>query len=606
MRWFKQALKSRLGNFLALRRAVRLVWSSSPRWMLASLVLLILQGILPLVSIYMLKLILDAVTVALEMTDRDLAFQQVASVILLAAGVTLLSNFVRVLGGLVSQAQARRVGDYMFDVIHAKSIEVDLEFYENAALQDTLHRAQQEAAFRPLMIVNGLGQVIQNAISLIGTGWLLLAFNWLIGVILVIAVIPSVIVRLFHARRLYNLQRQFTPEDRRSRYFSWMLTGTEHAKEIRMFDLGGLFIQRFQALRGQLLQIKLKVDVQRAGMELIVQVIATAAIFGAYALIAYDTVMGLLTLGTLVLYYQAFQRGQGFLQDFLGSLASLYENNLFISNLYEFLDLSPRLKEPAHPQSVTRPLRAGISFKDVEFTYPGGSRPILKGVNLTIKPGEVVAVVGANGSGKTTLIKLLCRLYDPVAGQITLDGVDLRDLSQKGLRREISVIFQDYARYNLTAAENIGFGDASHQGNETAITAAARHSGADSFLSTLPKGYHTTLGRMFEQGEELSIGQWQKVALARAFLRDTQVIVLDEPTSAMDPKAEYEVFKTFRELLDGRTAILISHRLSTVKMADRIFVFDDGQIIESGSHDDLMKVDGAYADLFETQAQYYR
>jgi len=306
-----------------------------------------------------------------------------------------------------------------------------------------------------------------------------------------------------------------------------------------------------------------------------------------------------------VMYFQAFQRGMGFLQDFLTSLAGLYEDNLFLSNLYEFLDLVPQVAEPRTPAPFPRPMQQGITLDHVTFHYPGGSRPVLDDICLTLRPGEHVALVGENGSGKTTLVKLLCRLYDPSAGVISVDGRDLREFATTDLRREISVVFQDYARYQLTARENIGFGDSRAPATDERIESAARQSGAHPIIAGLPKGYETNLGKWFEDGEELSIGEWQKVALARAFLREAPIIVLDEPTSALDAKAEFDFYEKFRSVAQGKTAVLISHRFSTVRMADRIFVLDKGRIVESGSHDELVRAGGLYAELFGTQARYY-
>ena len=604
--YIKKTIKQQIQNTLELRRAIRLVWDSSHRWMIANIFLLVLQGLLPLLSLYLLKLMLDSVVAALEMADKEAAFADVMIVVVLAGLVTLLSNLARTIGTFVSSMQGRVVADYMNDILHAKSIEVDLEYYENAQYFDTLHRAQQEAAFRPLMIVNGLAQVFQNMISLAGTLWLLLAFHWVIGLILLVAVVPGMVVRLNFSRIMYALQRQYTSEDRRSWYFKNLMTGAEYAKEVRIFGLGPIFMQQYQELRLMLRGVKTRIDFQRSSAEFVVQIVSTIAVFGSYAFVAYSAVIGAITLGSLMMYYQAFQRGQGFLQNLLGSLASLYENNLFISDLYEFLDVQRQVIDAEHPQPVPQPMRQGIVIENINFQYPNTTRKTLEDISLTIRPGEVIALVGANGSGKTTLVKLLCRLYDPTAGRITIDGIDLSDFSIHALRQQISIIFQDYAKYNLTAKENIGFGNTEAWADLDKIMTAAQHAGAHEVITKLPGGYDTVLGKLFDHGEELSIGQWQKVALARAFLRDSQLIVLDEPTSAMDPKAEYEVFKSFRQLLDGRSAILISHRLSTVRMADRIYVLQDGHIIESGSHDELVYRDGTYAHLFETQAKNYR
>ena len=573
---------------------------------MASLALLIVQGALPLASLYLMKLVVDAVTTALEAPDKGAAFGQVALLIGLTGGVTLIGALTRSIAGLVSEAQGQVITDHMSDLLHAKSIEIDLEYYESAQYYDKLHRAQREAPFRPVRIVNGLVQVAQNSISLLTMAGLLFSFHWGIAAILFVAAIPGLFVRLRYAGQTYRWQRQRTSAERQAWYFHWMLTGDGHAKEIRQFDLGPLFMSRFRDLRQQLRRERIEIATRRSMAELVAQVSSTLAVFGSYAFIAYRTVQGSITLGDLVMYYQAFQRGQSFLQQILSGLAGLYEDNLFLSNLQEFFELKPKVVEPHHPKPIPQPMQTGIAFDHVSFQYPTGAREVLENISLTIRPGEVVALVGENGSGKTTLIKLLCRLYDPASGIITLDGVDLRQLETTALRREISVIFQDYAQYHLTARENIWFGNAALPPDQERIVEAARHAGADEVITGLPQGYETILGKWFEDGEELSIGEWQKVALARAFLRDAQIIVLDEPTSALDAKAEYEVFKKFRQLAEGRTVILISHRFSTVRMADRIFVLEDGRIIESGAHDELVRLGGTYARLFETQAQYYR
>ena len=597
--------RAQLQKFLNLKRALGLVWHSSPQWTIANAILLVLQGLLPLLSLYLIKLIIDAVTVAVENSSTgDLS--NIIRLIILAALVTLATDICNSLSGFVSEAQSQVVTDYVHNVLHAKSIEIDLEYYENSQYYDALHQAQQEAPYRPTFILNKLIQVSQSAISLSAIAVLLCSLHWAISVLLFIAVIPVFVVRLKFARKSYRKWRKWTPQERKAGYLNWMMTRYDYAKEIRLFNLGSFFQQRFSHLRTAIRDDKLTLSRHRSMAEIITQGSATVAIFSAFGLITYQTLQGIITLGSLVMYYQAFQKGQNLLRLTLSNLALLYENSLFITNFYDFLDLQPKVIEPSIPREIPHPLRVGIEFEQVQFNYPHSSRSVLSEINLKIKPGETVALVGENGAGKTTIIKLLCRLYDPNQGKISLDGIDLREFSTHQLRQQISVVFQDYARYNLTVRENIGFGNLDLLSQTDKIKTAAQAAGADKAINRLRYGYDTTLGNQFEEGEELSIGEWQKIAIARAFLDQSPIIVLDEPTSALDPEAESEVLDQFRQLTENRTAILISHRLSTVKLADRIFVLEKGKITESGTHEQLINLQGIYARLFETQAKYYR
>ena len=600
------SLKLRIKRALKLGRALRFVWQSAKGWTIANGVLIVVQGVLPLLPLYLMKLIVDAVTAGVAAPDKGVVLRHVLLLVGFMGAVTLFASLIRSIAGLVSQWQTYIVTDHMNDVLLAKSIEVDLEYYESARYYDTLHRAQREAPSRPISIVNNLAQIGQSGISLLAIAGLLLSFNWIITTVLLTAVISGTAVRLRYTGKMYRWQRDQTSMERQAGYFNSMLTDISHAKEIRLFDLGPLFMRRFRDIRRKLRKGRLTIMRGRSIADFAAETFATAAIYGSYAYAAYQAVWGKITLGDLVMYYSAFQRVQAFLQGILSSLAGLYEDNLFLSNLYEFLDLKRTVIEPVHARPVPQPMQRGIVLNHVRFQYPAGTRKVLEDISLTIRPGEVVALVGANGSGKTTLIKLLCRLYDPTGGTITIDGVDLRQFETKALRHEIAIIFQDYIHYHLTARENIWIGNTVLPPGHERVIAAARLSGADDVISALPHGYDTILGKWFEDGEELSIGEWQKVALARAFVRDAQIIVLDEPTSSMDAKAEYEVFQSFRQLVSGRTAILISHRFSTVRMADRIFVLEHGSIIEGGTHEELINRQGVYADLFERQARSYR
>jgi ATP-binding cassette subfamily B protein len=599
-------LRQKVKHTLRLDRAVRFVWDAGPGWTITSLALVFLQGILPLLALYVMKLIVDGVTFAMTAPDKNAAFRHVVLFIGFGIVIALFNALFQMIAGIVKEAQALEVTDYIYDILHAKSIEVDLEYYENPQFYDTLHRAQNEGPFRPTSIVNNLVQLGQSGISLVAMAGLLFSFYWGVAVVLFAASVPGIVVRLRYSGKLFRWHRDRTPMERRTDYFNWMLTGGTHAKEIRLFGLGEIFISRFSELRSKLRQEQFEISRKRSVADFGAQAGATLAVFSCFGFIAYRTVQGGITLGDMVMYFGAFQRGMGYLRQLLGNLAGLYEDNLFISNFYEFLDLEPKVKEPLHPSPVPRPIKQGIVLDHVSFKYPGGNREVLKDISLSIGPDEVVALVGENGSGKTTLVKLLCRLYDPLSGTITLDGIDLRQFNTTTLRREISIIFQDYVQYHMTAGENIWFGNIELSLDSAKVKAAAKHAGADNLITSLPKEYETILGRWFEDGEELSMGQWQKIALARAFLRESQLMILDEPASSLDVKTEYEVFKRFRKMRQGRAAVLISHRFSTVRMADRIFVFHEGKIIESGSHEDLVRYGGKYANLFEKQSQFYK
>ncbi|MBN2305570.1 MAG: ABC transporter ATP-binding protein [Anaerolineae bacterium] len=601
-----RAIFQKLRHRMRLHLALRFIWQSTPGWTITNMVLVLLQGPVPLLSLYLMKLTIDEVSGSLTtaITPSDV-FGDVAVYILLMGVVTVLSVMVGLLAGVVKEAQSLAVTDYMLDIIHAKSVAVDLEYYENATYYDTMRRAQGEAAYRPMHILQNIMSLGQSLVSLLAMGALLMTFHPVITLVMVVAVIPGFLISLRYSGKMYRWRRETTSVERESSYFDWMLSGEQHAKEIRLFGLGTLFMDRFRDLRRRLRQERLQLARRQAIEGLIAQLVSTLAMYGAYALIVQQTIEGAISIGDLVIYYQAFQRGQTYLRQILTNLAGLYEDNLFLTNMYEFLDLEPKIFSPSKPRPVPRPMQAGIEFQNVNFQYPNGTRPVLEDISLTIEPGQKIALVGENGSGKTTLIKLLCRLYDPTGGAIRVDGIDLREFDLTEFRGEVSVILQDYARYNLTAQENIWLGNVSAPPDPKQITAAARLGGADGVISSLKDGYQTVLGKLFQDGEQLSIGEWQKIALSRAFLRDSQVIILDEPTSSMDAQAEYEVFESLRNLTDGHTVILISHRFSTVRMVDKIYVLADGRIVEQGSHEDLVAQNGRYAHLFRTQAQYY-
>lgn len=600
-----QKIRQRVTKAFHLLPALRLVWQSSPQWTVARVVVLSLQGVLPLISLYLLKLIIDQIAVSLTAVNKAVAFEHALFLLILSGCVMLITSVFTSLAELVNAAQTYRVTDHVQEILFQKSAEIDLEYYENAQYYDTLQRAQQEASFRPNQILNRIAQVLQNGISLAGILALLISLYWGLAGVLLVAALPALWVRLKFAKVQYQWQRKRTSLERRSMYLGVLLAHDQFAKEIRLFNLSGLFRRQGREVRLQLYQENFRLMLRRAIANLSAESFAKVLTVAVFVYIAYETIQGRLKIGDLVLYQQALQRGESALQGVLSGLSGLYEDNLFLTNLYEFLNLKPKIADPASPKPFPKPVQHGIEVRNVSFQYADTPRQALNEVSLKILPGETIALVGENGCGKTTLIKLLCRLYEPTQGQILIDGVDIRDFAIADLRQDISVIFQDYAKYFFSVRDNIWLGNIESSAEQD-VEQAARRSGAHDVIERLPKGYDTILGKLFEQGEELSIGQWQKVALARAFLRNSQLIILDEPTSAMDPMAEYEVFQRFRELTRDQMAVLISHRLSTVRMADRIYLMDNGHIAEAGTHEELVELNGRYARLFESQAENYR
>ncbi len=566
---------------------------------------MVVQGFLPLLTLYLIKLTVDTVASGIQTPDKEAALSRVIVLILITGLVSLVTEGCRFLAEIVKEHQSQLVTDHVMDVIQKQSAAMDLAYYDDPNYHDTLHRAQQEAIFRPTRIIQALTGLCRNGLALAALAGLLLFLHWGVAVVLFVAVMPAIVVKIRHADRLYDWQSRRTRMERMAYELHKILTNGPHAKELRLFDLGDVFRERYRGLRKKLRAEKLRLAKSRSLFDMIAQAGAVLSLFGMLAFIAWRTILGAMTLGDMVMYYQAFQRAQNYLQEIMSGLAGLYEDSLFLKHFNNFLDLTPSVTTPQKTSPVPNRMQRGVDVENVSFVYPTRENYVLRNIRLTIRPGEVVALVGDNGSGKTTLAKLLCRLYDPTGGRILMDSVDFRDLDLTELRKQITMIFQDYIHYPFTVRENIWIGDVSLNPNDDKVKKAAEHSGAHSMISKLPKGYDTILGNRFEDGVELSVGEWQKVALARAFLRNAQLIILDEPTSSMSVRAEFEVFQSIRKLLDGRSAIIISHRFSTVKMADVIYVLEDGMIPEQGSHDELMRLGGRYARLYKMQASHY-
>ena len=585
-------------------RAISLVWETSPALTVVFAALTLVAGVLPAGIAYAGKLIVDAVVLAAK-TGAEADQLQALKYVLLEAGiVAALAAAQR--GLRVCQSLLRALLGYRVNVlILQKAVTLDLPQFEDAEFYDKLTRARREASSRPLSLVQRTFGLVQNAISLVTYGVLLLSFSGWAVVVLAVAGLPAFFVEAKFSGDAFRLFRWRSPEARKQVYLETLMAREDYAKEVQSYGLAPLFLERYQGIFDLLYPEDRSLTLRRGFWGYALGLLSTATFYGAYAWIAVETVRGRITLGDMTMYLLLFKQGQAAFSAALTSVGGMYEDNLYLSNLYEFLE----------QESVTRSgeategpePNAGIRFEAVSFTYPGGEAPALVDVDLTIQPGQKLALVGENGSGKTTLIKLLTRLYEPTEGRILVDGLDLREWDPDALRRRVSVVFQDYVRYQLTVGENVGVGDVSHIDDAAQRRRAATKGMALPFIESFTDGFDTQLGRWFAQGRELSGGQWQKVAMSRAFMReDADILILDEPTSAMDAAAEQEVFDRVRAMTTEQMAIIISHRFSTVRMADQIVVLEKGRVVEEGDHDALMEAGGMYASLFTLQAQGYR
>lgn len=600
-------MKAKLRNFTAqlsyLPQTLRLIWAAARGWTLAWSILLVIQGLLPAATVYLTRSLVDSLVVVL---GADISWETVQPTVVLSAlmaGIMLLTQILQSLIEWVRTAQAELVRDHLSALVHEKSVAVDLAFYESPEYHDRLYRARNDLSNRPLALLESGGSLLQNTITLLAIGTLLIPYGGWLPFVLLVSTLPALFVVLRFNRRYHRWWQQTTADRRWAQYYDTVLTSDAIAAELRLFDLGSHFQSAYQKLRRRLRTEHLQLIKERGLARLGAGVVATLISGAAMAWMVWQAFLGLLTLGDLALFYQALNRGQSLLRSLLGNVGQIYDNTLFLGNLFEFLELEPQVVDPPKPVPAPSALKGGIRFRQVTFRYPGSERAVLQDFDLVIPAGRVVAIVGANGAGKTTLVKLLCRFYDPEAGGIELDGNDISSLSIEELWRMITVLFQFPVPYFATAAENITLGDLTAAPDATQVEAAARSAGAHEFIANLPQSYDTLLGKWFADGVELSGGEWQRLALARAFLRRAQIMILDEPTSFMDSWAEVDWFDRFRELANGRTAIVITHRLTIARRADVIHVMDKGQILESGSHDELLARGGLYAQSWAAQTQ---
>ncbi len=582
---------------------LKMVWDTSPSLSLSTILLRCVSALFPLATLWVSKLIIDLVVRAIrhQPVHSSAIWKLLILELLLAVASDTIGRLISLVDSLLGDHFTNHVSIRLME--HANSL--DLLSFEDPVFYDKMERARRQTTAR-LGMLGGLAGMLQQLLTLLSLLSAVVFFApWLL-LLLVVATIPVFFGETHFAMLNYSMLFRYTPERRELDYLRYLGASSQSAKEVKIFGLGEYLTERSRRLFERFYAENRHLAIHRAWHGTLLNLIPTAAYYIAYALILVKALAGALTVGDLTLMVGAFSRARSIMESLVSGLVGVSEQALFIKDLFDFFQTNPLIASKPNALPVPRPIRIGFDFENVSFSYPDADRQVLSDVNFRFFPGEKIALVGENGAGKTTLVKLLARLYDPTSGRILLDGVDLRDYGVDDLRHEIGVIFQDYMRYDMLAAENIGFGRIDELQDDTRVASSAEKSMAAGFLGKLPNTYQQMLGRRFEGGVDLSTGQWQKVALARAYMRDAQILILDEPTASLDARAEFEVYQRFVDLTAGKMAVLISHRFSTVRMADRILVLENGRIVEQGSHYQLVELGGKYAELFELQAAGYR
>jgi ATP-binding cassette subfamily B protein len=598
-----QTFQKRFSALQNLPRFFRLVWETNKLLTAGNIFFRLVKSGLPLLMLYIGKEIIDEV---IGLINHSQASQQYLWILVAAElGLALLSDllnrcinlFDSLLGDLVANKTS-------VELVH-HAARLDLYQFENPVFYDKLERARRQTSGRTVLLSQTLAQM-QDIVTIISLGAGLVIFNpWLI-LILIIAVIPSFMGETHFNEKTYSLTRSWTPERRELDYLRYLGSSAETAKEVKVFGLENYLATRFKSLSEEYYLENRKISISRAGWGYLLSGIGTIAYYGAYVFVLSQTLTGIITIGTMTFLSGSFQRMHGMLQNIMSRFSGIAESALYLQDLFDFFEIQPTILANENGKNIPNPVLKGITFENVGFKYPDNDFWALRNLSFSIAPGEKLALVGENGAGKTTLVKLLACLYKPTEGRILIDGIDIQDYKLADLRANIGIIFQDFIRYEMSVSDNIAMGDVTHLEDSDAIENAANMSMASEVITKLPNKYQQVLGKRFKDGTELSGGQWQKIALARAYMRSAQLIVLDEPTSALDARAEHEVFKRFTELIEGKMAVLISHRFSTVRMADKILFLENGKLLEHGSHNTLLQQDGKYAELFNLQAIGYQ
>jgi len=581
----------------------RMIWKTSPRLTFWNIVLRLFKSAIPVGQLYVGKLIIDEVILQINAPQKDFTqlWWWLGLELALAVSSEILNRLISLTDALLGDLYANHSS---VELMH-KASTLDLSMFEDSEFYDKLERARRQTTGRVVLMSMVLSQ-LQDLITIVFLGVGLVAFEpWLI-LILAVAVLPSFLSEAYFSRSSYSLVRSWTPQRRELDYLRYIGASVETAKEIKVFGLDDFLTNRFGKIANEYYLVNAKLAVKRTIWGTTLQVLSVLAYYGAYLLIIIKTVGGALTVGSMTFLSGSFNRLQNQLQSLLSTFTRITESALYLQDYFDFLAISPQIKDESDAIDPPAEIQKGIQFENVGFKYPGTEVWAVRHLTFELQPGEKLALVGENGAGKTTLVKLLARMYDPSEGSISLDGTNIKRFKIEKYRRMIGVIFQDYVRFAFIASENVAVGQIEEATNQPKIQNASEKSLADAVIKKLPEGYNQMLGKRFSEGIDLSGGEWQKVALARAYMRDAQIVILDEPTASLDARAEYEVFKRFSELTKGKTAVIISHRFSTVRMADRILVLKNGEKIEIGTHQELLAKNGLYAELFNLQAQGYQ
>ena len=595
--------RTRLASLGNVGPLLGMVWRTSPPLVSITTFLRLIRALIPLAMLWVSKLILDAVVAWIKRGSGNSTI--LWELVALELGLAVLSDLLARANSLADSL----LGDRFTNRISVRLIEhatqLDLASFEDPVFYDKLERARRQTTGR-IGLLAGVLNVGQDTLSLISLSAGLIVFSPWLMVLLVAAVIPAFLGETHFTSLAYSVLYRWTPQRRLLDYIRLLGASHQSAKEIKIFGLGSHLADRYHEVSERIYEENKKVAVKRASVGFLLNLVSTGGYYGAYAVVLIRTLGGAISVGTFTFLTGAFSRSRSYIEKILQSFTDISDQALYLKDLFEFFEMKPSIRSLPGALPAPRPIRTGFEFRNVAFAYPGSEHMVVENINFRLEAQEKIALIGENGAGKTTLVKLLARLYDPTAGQILLDGIDLREYDIEDLRKEIGVIFQDYMRYELLAKENIGFGKIEELADQPRIESAAHKSMAWQVIGRLPKGYDQMVGRRFDGGVDLSGGEWQKFALARAYMRDAQLLILDEPTATLDARAEYEVFRRFAELTEGRMAVLISHRFSTVRMADRILVLANGRIREQGTHNQLLALGGQYAELFELQAAGYR